>query len=275
MNLSAPVKAVLFDLAGTTVDYGSLAPVGAVREVFRSRGVELSSEEARGPMGMAKRDHLLAVAAIPSVAARWGEAHGRPIETADVDAMYSDFLPLQERIIREYSQVIPGVAPAVQRLRQQGVKIGATTGYTRRLLSIVCEQAAEQGFRPDVVLGAEDVPRGRPAPFLIYAAAVQLDVYPLSSIVNVDDTAVGVAAGRNAGCWSVGVSRTGSCVGLSEEEVRMRSPAEIAERVARADERLREAGAHFVVESVAHILPVIHEIERLIACGTHPDSPIA
>ena len=42
---AGPVRAVVFDWAGTTVDYGSRAPVAAFAEVFRRR--ESSSRRSR------------------------------------------------------------------------------------------------------------------------------------------------------------------------------------------------------------------------------------
>src|SRR5262245_51731792 len=107
------VTAVVFDWAGTTVDHGSRAPVIAVHEIFRKEGVEITSAQAREPMGMAKRDHVAAIAAMPSVASAWQTAHGRPCRLADIDALYEEFLPIQESIIREHSGVIAGVPQAV------------------------------------------------------------------------------------------------------------------------------------------------------------------
>src|ERR1700693_6390833 len=62
------VKAVIFDWAGTVIDYGSLAPMGAFVETFAEFGVEIGIDEARGPMGMAKRPHIAALTELPRVA---------------------------------------------------------------------------------------------------------------------------------------------------------------------------------------------------------------
>src|SRR5262249_18319626 len=207
----------VFDWAGTTVDHGSRAPAIVFQEIFRQRGVPISAAQARGPMGMAKRDHLAAIAALPEVARAWETLHGRPVSDAARDAMSAAFLPLQRETLRHHCDVIAGVPEAVARCREAGLKIGSSTGYTRELMEIVTASAAYQGYRPDCVLCAEDVPQGRPAPYLLYAAALKLQVYPLSAMVVVDDTPVGIAAGRNAGCWTVGVTRTGNSLGLSAQ----------------------------------------------------------
>ena len=73
------IRAVLFDWAGTTVDYGSRALVEAFVEAFRRSGIELTAAEARGPMGRAKRDHIAAIFALPRVVEAWASCTtGRP-----------------------------------------------------------------------------------------------------------------------------------------------------------------------------------------------------
>jgi phosphonoacetaldehyde hydrolase len=221
---------------------------------------------------MAKRDHIAAILAMPDVASAWRAAHGRQSGSVDIDAMYEEFLPLQRQILKEHSEVIPGVPEAVAACRRMGLKIGSTTGYTRALMEIVSAAAQQQGYEPDCVLCAEDAPRGRPAPYLLYQAAMRLDAYPLWSTIAVDDTPVGIAAGRNAGCWTVGVTRTGNCVGLSREELAALSPGEARRLCDQAARRLESAGAHYTVESAADIVQVVGDIERRLQAGESPVS---
>jgi phosphonoacetaldehyde hydrolase len=154
------VTAVVFDWAGTTVDHGSLAPTIAFQTVFRQKGVEITAAEAREPMGMAKRDHIAAILAMPTVGRAWRAAHGRPHEEADIDTLYAEFLPVQERVLQEHSGVIAGVSPAVEACRRMGLRVGSGTGYTRALMEIVSASAKRQGYEPDCVVCADDVPRG-------------------------------------------------------------------------------------------------------------------
>jgi phosphonoacetaldehyde hydrolase len=57
MNLAKRFDLVIFDWAGTMVDFGCRAPVNALLEAFRRRGVTLTEEVARRDMGKAKADH--------------------------------------------------------------------------------------------------------------------------------------------------------------------------------------------------------------------------
>jgi len=261
------IRAVLFDWAGTTVDHGSRAPVEAFAEIFRRSGIELTSAEARGPMGRAKRDHIAAIFELPRVAEAWRILHNRLPNDSDVARLYADFLPLQTGVLAQYSDVIPGVPEAVAECRRRGLKIGSTTGYTRELMGVVAPLAQAAGFTPDVIICADDVQRGRPAPWMIFHAAERLDVFPMTSVVVVDDTAVGIEAGLNAGAWTVAVTKTGNCLGLSEREVAQIDQAELAAQLSAATADFQRRGAHFVIESVADLLPVL---DRLACAGPNP-----
>ncbi len=217
-NARPRIRAILFDWAGTTVDHGSRAPVEVFVEVFRRAGVEISADEARGPMGRAKRDHIEQLLAQPRVAAAWRTRHGQPAGTSDIDRLYDDFLPLQRLVLERHAGVIAGVPEVVAECRRRGMKIGATTGYTRALMEVAAPLARAGGYHPDVIVCADDVKNGRPAPWMVFRAAERLDVYPMSEVLVVDDTPVGIEAGLNAGAWTVAVTRTGNSLGLSLEE---------------------------------------------------------
>jgi phosphonoacetaldehyde hydrolase len=264
------LKAIVFDWAGTIVDFGSCAPAAVFQRVFRERGIDITVEQAREPMGMAKREHIAAIANMPSVKQAWKKAMGRDFNEADIDTLYRDFLPMQKEILGEHSALIPGAAQAVAECRTMGLKIGSSTGYTRELMQVVSAAARLQGYEPDCVICAEDAPRGRPAPFLIFEAAKRMDVYPTWAIVKVDDTPVGIEAGRNAGCWTIGVTRSGNCVGKTEQELAQLSAAEIQSLCDVAASKLRTAGAHYLVETVAEVPQVLREIEQAAISGQMP-----
>ena len=264
------VKAVIFDWAGTVVDWGSLAPMGAFVETFAEFGVALSIEEARGPMGMAKRPHIAALMALPRVARAWAERHGAAPGEADIDAVYDRFVPKNVAVAAKLSSLIPGVADTVAALRGEGLKIGSTTGYTREIMAEITPGAAAGGFVPDSLVCTGDTAEGRPTPLMIYRALLDLGVWPAWSVVKVDDTEVGIAEGLNAGCWTVGVAVSGNVFGLSKADTDALEAADFARRRDAAAATLTAAGAHFVVDSVADLLPVMAAIEGRLARGERP-----
>lgn len=264
-NAGGAIKAVLFDWAGTTIDYGSLAPMRVFVEIFRRRGVEITIDEARGPMGRSKHDHIATVARLPRVAAKWQSLYGHTPSDTDVLAMYEEFLPLQRAILSEGWDVIPGVVEAAAELRRRGIKIGSTTGYTRSLMEVVAPRAAELGYAPDCLVCADDVAAGRPAPWMNFRAAELLEIFPPSAIVAVDDTPVGIEAGRNAGMWAVGVARTGNEFGLTKSEaddLERNQSDEFHRKLTAARNKLLSAGAHHVVNGVGDLLPIIADIGK-------------
>jgi phosphonoacetaldehyde hydrolase len=178
----------------------------------------------------------------------------------DVQSLYQAFLPLQkETLARCGSDVIPGIPEAIARLRGRGIKIGSTTGYTRELMEVVAPLAAREGYQPDVIVCSDEVPAGRPAPWMNLEAARRLGIETMTAVVVVDDTPVGIRAGRNAGAVAIGVSQTGNELGLSPDAVAALSPQDLDRRLNEVASRLYEAGAEVVIRSVAELSEILFD----------------
>ncbi|MDA4848172.1 phosphonoacetaldehyde hydrolase [Hoeflea poritis] len=253
-------SAVVFDWAGTTVDFGSFAPMGVFVELFAASGIDVSIDEARAPMGLPKRDHIKAMLDAPRIAAAWTTAHGRPAGESDIDDLYRAFLPMNEKVAAHYATLVPGAGEAVAALRAKGLKIGSTTGYTRSIMEHVLPVAAKQGYSPDNLVCSDDLPFGRPTPMGIYKCCLDLGVADARRIVKVDDTEPGIAEGVAAGCLTVGVAMSGNYVGRTVDELSALDEAEIAALRAGASDRLLAAGADHIIDTVAD-LPAL--LERL------------
>jgi phosphonoacetaldehyde hydrolase len=264
------LKAVVFDWAGTIVDFGSRAPMGAFVEVFKSFGVDISIDEARGPMGMPKWQHIEALMKAPRIAAAWEAAKGHAPGKADIDEVYGVFVPLNAKVVTDYGTLIPGASEVVAELRRRGLKIGSTTGYTREIMAPLLPLAAAQGYEPDNLVCAGDLVAGRPSPLMMYRTFADLGVYPPKAVVKVDDTDPGIAEGRAAGTWTVGVALSGNALGLSEEEWAATKAEERKRLTAAAYATLKAAGADYVIDSVADLLPVIEAIEKRLGAGEEP-----
>ncbi|HEX2818135.1 MAG TPA: phosphonoacetaldehyde hydrolase [Phenylobacterium sp.] len=244
---------VIFDWAGTMVDFGCCAPIAAYVEAFGRRGVTLAEAAARADMGIAKVDHVRALLARAEVARDWKAAQGRDPTEADVEALMADLGPLMRDAAAVASQLIPGAAETVAALRARGLRIASSTGYTREMMAPVLARAAEQGYAPDHVVCAGETPQGRPSPLMIYKACAELGVWPLSRVVKVDDAEAGVAEGRAAGCFTVGVAASGNSVGLSLEAFQALDAADRERRLAAARASLLAAGADVVIDTVADL----------------------
>lgn len=259
---AARIRLVIFDWAGTTVDFGCFAPVAAFLDAFASHGIDVTPSEARGPMGLHKKDHIRAMLQLPGLTERWRRVHGRDWNETDVEDLYHCFIPRQLEVIDRHSRLVPGVRECVAALRRLGVRIGATTGYFREAAERVYASARTQGFVPDHCICAEDVPAGRPAPWMIFRTMEALDVYPPAAVLKVGDTVPDIDEGLHAGVWSVGVIESSSEVGCTEEELAALSPPERETRLAAAREKLRAAGAHCVLTSIREVAALLTQIGR-------------
>lgn len=258
------VKAVVLDWAGTVVDFGSRAPMGAFVEVFARFGVTITIAQARGPMGLPKRAHIAALMAEPAIAEAWRAAHGEAPGEAAIDAVYAEFVPLNAAVVTDYADLIPGAADSIANLRRRGLKIGSTTGYTREIMERLLPVAAAQGYRPDSLVCAGDLVEGRPSPLMMYRCFADLGVYPPSSVIKVDDTEPGIAEGVAAGTWTVGLAVSGNCVGLSLNEWNELPLLEQQKLRGEAAARLRAAGADYVIDSIAELVGVVEAIEATL-----------
>ncbi|MDP9901790.1 phosphonoacetaldehyde hydrolase [Variovorax ginsengisoli] len=264
------LSAVVFDWAGTILDFGSCAPMGAFVRLFEKFGIALTIDEARGPMGMAKWDHIHALGQLPRIAAQWQQRYGKPLTSADVDHLYEVFTPMNAAVVADFAAFIPGAVQVVDALRARGLKIGSTTGYNRPIMDIVTPIAAAGGYVPDNLVCAGDLAAGRPSPLMMYRTFADLGVWPPSGVVKVDDTGVGIEEGLHAGTWTVGLAVSGNAVGLPLAQWQALSTERQDALRQAATEKLLASGAHYVIDSVADLLPVIDAIEARLANGEVP-----
>jgi phosphonoacetaldehyde hydrolase len=265
------IQAVIFDISGTILDYGSRGPVVAFVELFSRYGVAVTNAEVRAHMGKPKKDHIDGLLREPNVAGRWEKAHGSGPTSADLDRLFDAFLPIQSDVIKRHCDVIPGVPELVEQLRVRGIKIANTTGFDTNMINDLIPLAARGGYSSDLWVGPDLVGgRGRPAPWMAFYAAGKLEVYPMSAILKVGDTVADIEEAHSAGMWSVAVVRHGNEVGMSEEALAQLPEIQIAERVKQARIRLAAKGPHYVIDSTGDLLEVIDQTNARLLRGERP-----
>ena len=247
------IKAVVFDWAGTMVDFGCFAPTIAFVDVFAEFGIDVTLDDARGPMGLPKRDHISTMLTLTSVRQKWTQTFGREPGLRDVDALYQRFIPLNEQVVAQHSELIPGAIETLSFLKSNDVQIGSTTGYTRSIMQHVLPVVAEQGYLPENCVCSDEVEIGRPGPEAMYKCMQDLGINETSTMLKVDDTAPGIAEGVAAGCVTVGLALSGNHVGLTLKELSRLTTQDVATLRQSATEMLLAAGADYVVDSVADL----------------------
>ncbi len=261
MSLSKRFDLVIFDWAGTMVDHGCCAPVLALVEAFANHGVSLTDAQARKDMGKAKADHVSALLADAAVREAWAKAQGRLPTAADAAQLVMELGPLMRDQAAVVATLIEGAREAVDTLRSEGLKIASSTGYTREMMEPVLARAAQQGYVPDHLLCSGDTVQGRPSPLMIYRACADLGVWPLSRVVKVDDAEAGVAEGRAAGCFTVGLAASGNGVGLSAAALAALSETQRQARIEASSRALYAAGANLVINSVADLVFALRNLD--------------
>lgn len=266
----SPIAAVLFDWAGTMIDFGSRAPVMAMRRVFDEAGVQVEEPVVRRYMGKAKREHVVAMLSEPAIVQRWRAARGADWTEADVDELMLRLEPAMQECAALCRELIPGAVEAFEMLRARGIRVGSTTGYTRTMMADIIPAAVQQGYAPEVIVCAGETAQGRPAPLMLWKALVEMGVWPAENCIAVDDAPVGIEAARHAGMWSVGLAGSGNGVGLDHASFTALPAEEKAERMRAVTAEFTAARADFVIESVADLDLAIAAASRGIAQGSKP-----
>lgn len=272
---TGPVQGVVLDWAGTAVDFGCMGPVDVFRESFHLFDIDISVAEVRQFMGLMKKDHIRSLCRLPTVSARWREKFGQLPDEADVEALYAETEPMMISAIARYCDPIPGLLETVEELRKNSIRIGSTTGYTRPMMEILVPAARLKGYQPDAVVCSSDTPAGRPYPWMCFQNAIQLQVYPMEAMVKIGDTITDIEEGLNAGMWTIGLTKSGNSLGLSQDETERLDPVVLKNRLSEIENAMREAGAHYVVEGIWARLPIIRDINNRLRHGKQPLMPAA
>ncbi|BCA26926.1 phosphonoacetaldehyde hydrolase [Metapseudomonas otitidis] len=272
MNYQHPTRlqAAVLDWAGTVVDFGSFAPTQIFVEAFAEFGVAVSLEEARGPMGMGKWDHIRTLCNLPAIAERYRAAFGRLPTDDDVTAIYERFMPLQIEKIGVHSALIPGALEAIAALRQRGLKIGSCSGYPKAVMDKVVELARGNGYVADHVVATDEVPNGRPHPAQALANVIALGIEDVAACVKVDDTWPGILEGRRAGMWTVALTCSGNALGLTWDQFKALSPTELERARQRIGQLFEGARPHYLIDTIADLPKVIDAINARLKRGEMP-----
>ena len=248
------ITTIILDWAGTTVDFGSFAPVDAFMSAFAAFGISPTVDETRAPMGLAKRAHVAAMLSQKRLAAQWEEKNGRAHTEADIDAVYDKFEPALFDVLNRYATPLPLVLETVAIIRDRGIKIGSTTGYTKAMMDVVAPLAKERGYSPDCLVCPDDTGgRGRPYPYMLWRNLEKLMTEHVGEVLKVGDTDADMKEAKAAGCLSAGVIAGSSMLGLSESELEALAPKRKEELFAETRQKYFQSGADFVIDHIGQL----------------------
>jgi len=268
--MSDRVQTVVFDWAGTLVDFGSFAPTQVLVQAFASMDLTLTLAQARGPMGMGKWEHIRALCALPDITQQFKALYQRDPTDEDVTAIYERFLPLQEQRVADYSDIIPGAKETLAWLRAQSVQIGSCSGYPRRILSQVVRQSELAGLTVDCHVATDEVRSSRPWPGMLLRNMTELGTLDVRSCVKVDDTPVGILEGHHAGTWTVALLMSGNACGLTFAEFDSLPEHQKTDIRTQAMQTFLPAAPHFCIDTIAQLPAIITSINASLRRGIGP-----
>lgn len=266
------IKGIVFDWAGTIIDYGCIAPVQAICSVFNNHGVQITIDEARGPMGLNKKDHINELLKTERIKKLWEEKFGRPPSITDIDNLFFELEPALCETVKKYAEPIPGIIDLLSKLRANGIKIGSSTGYSRKIIEVLMPIIREKGIILDSVVCSTDVPSGRPSPWMCYMNSINMGIYPASSMIKIGDTVNDIEEGLNAGMWTIGVVKSGNGVGYPLNRIISMEPDLLMRKINKSGHLLKSAGAHHICDGIWDVYEIIEIIDRQIERGEIPNS---
>ena len=256
------IQLVVFDWAGTMVDYASSAPADTFQKVFQDMNIHLTREEINGPMGTEKKHHIRTLLSMPEVNDQWISLHKRPWTEEDINDIFEVFEKTLYETVASYSDPLEGVVETMNALKKEGIHIGSTTGYLANIMTRVIPAAKAKGVDPECVVTPDVTGGGRPAPFMIFECMRHFNVYPPAAVVKVGDTIVDMQEGKNAGAWSVGVLKGSNLLGLSEKEYEAMDLSELKKRKEDTRQKFLSAGADLVIDTMKELPAAIRQIEE-------------
>lgn len=265
-----PIRAVILDWAGTAIDYGCFGPVAVFQEAFKHFGIEPTIEETRKPMGREKKEHLKEMLEMPRIKALWQEKYGREANAEDLDSLFKKVRELMPTVLADYASPVPGCVEALEKLREKNIAIGSCTGYSREMMRELLPLAEAMGFKPDYLATSDQVPQGRPYPWMCWLNCVKLGIFPPQAVVKVGDTMADILEGRNAGHWTVAVTHSSNAMGKSVEEIAALNPEELANLEAPLAKAFADAGANFVISDISELPRICEDINQLALLGIAP-----
>ena len=256
------ITCVIMDWAGTAIDYGCFAPLNAFLRIFEEKKIEISYRQAREPMGLLKIDHIKAILNMPEVKQQFQTLYKRDWNEEDVAEMYQSFEKHLFASLRDFTDPIPGVLETIETLRNRGIKIGSTTGYTQQMMDVVCPEAASKGYTVDNLVTPDSRPAGRPAPYVMYRTMIDLAVPSVDQVVKIGDTIADIREGVNAKVHTLGVIVGSNEMGLTESEFNLLTVEQKDSLMGEVRARMLKAGAHAVLETISELPDYINQLNK-------------
>ncbi len=216
---------VVFDLAGTTVYDGDSVGGAMQRALAEMTCLELPMPVVNSVMGLATK---------PIAIAKLLRDAGREVIPSTVESVNSRFVQLMLEHYRQGKDVreIDGASSLFQDLRAADMKVGLNTAFSREIADLIFERLGwRRGSHYDASMSAEEVSRGRPAPYMIFRLMEITGVTDVGRVAKVGDTPTDIREGHSAGCGLVVAVTYGTHSRARLESETHAAPFELADSI--------------------------------------------
>ncbi len=204
----ARVSMVMFDLSGTTV-YDDTGVRDCLYKAAVEFGLKTTPDEVLLHMGTNKihlYQFLIARSKGKKIDIKDFEKEKDPETLTEAVTVFTRYEQLMIEHYRREVKEVPGASATFRWCHEHGIKVATDTGFHRAITNAIMDSLGwvRDGL-VDISVDVEHIPgqRGRPAPFMIYYAMMQLDVQCVREVIKIGDTPADILEGQNAGCGGV------------------------------------------------------------------------
>ena len=211
------IEAVIFDLSGTLVDFGSLATIQAMQKIFKSKGIILSKDIINLNMGIKKEKHIKKILSHPLI--KFKLKNKRKLSKSDIKKMIKDFDKELIFKVKKNLNIIPNVKKIIDILKKNNIKIGITTGYPKKITKIIINYLKKNKIFFNSTVSDDEVKNGRPSPDMCKKNLINMQIINPRKCIKVDDSFSGIVEGKRSKMMTVGLISTGIQLGLSKKDL--------------------------------------------------------
>jgi len=201
-----PIRLVMFDMAGTTVcDRDEVLLCFA--EACAQSGIMADASRLNALMGVSKLEVFQLL---------WREQLGLEADASAIESRAGQTFQIFRNILEGYYRTHPveptdGALELFGWLRERNILIALNTGFYRAVTDIILNKlgwlvgldrnyVGGVGSVIDYSIASDEVPLGRPEPFMIRKAMATFGIEDAKQVLKIGDTPVDLAEGRRAGC---------------------------------------------------------------------------
>ncbi len=240
------IQAVIFDLSGTLVDFGSVATIDTMKKVFQSKGISINNKIIKKDMGIKKKNHIKKILTYPMIKSKWIKKYKKPINSIEFNKLCVEFDKYLPLIVKRNLNIIPNVQKIFRILKKNKIKIGATTGYPKRVTEIILNFLENKKIHLDNCVSEDEVRKSRPEPDMCIKNLKRFKINDPKNCIKIDDSLSGVLEGKNAEMFTIGLISTGIQMGLKKSDYKNKTVKFKHDECKKIKKRFNKIGTSFV-----------------------------